>query len=171
VDISPYAHADYAKRVKARQSQQEDARQLITERAQAERNNRNAAGQGYGYGNFAVNHGQSGAYHAAVGSAQNANSLQGMIDQTMGTWGQEHANRVLQAREEQQRQHEANLKAMETQAESARQNRANELLAQSQRAKQEKNSMLLGLAGLGGGHSVRTDGRGGVSIFRNSLLG
>ena len=87
----------------------------------------------------------------------------------MGEWGQEHANRTLQAREAQQRQHEANLQAMQSQQEMAKQNQANEMLQQAQQAKREKNAMLMSLAGMGG-HSI-TAGPGGFKIFRNGLLG
>ena len=166
----PNPSEEFLKRQRERKEQQENAQAQIVENAKANKSNWNGVTQGYGYGNFGSGHGQSGAFHAAVGNAQNAKSLQGMIDQTMGTWGQEHANRTLQAREEQQRGHEANLQAMQAQAEMAKQNNAREMFQQSLNAKKERNEALMNMAGLGG-HKIRTNGRGGVSIFRNSLLG
>jgi len=166
----PNPSEEFLKRQRERKEQQENAQAQIVENAKANKSNWNGVTQGYGYGNFGSGHGQSGAFHAAVGNAQNAKSLQGMIDQTMGTWGQEHANRTLQAREEQQRGHEANLQAMQSQAESAKHNNAQEMFRQSLNAKRERNAALMSMAGFGG-HNVSTDGRGGVSIFRNSLLG
>jgi hypothetical protein len=59
---------------------------------------------------------------------------------------------------------------MQAQAEMAKQNNAREMFQQSLNAKKERNEALMNMAGLGG-HKIRTNGRGGVSIFRNSLLG
>jgi hypothetical protein len=161
---------EYLQRQRQRKQQQDDAQAQIVENAKANKSNWNGVTQGYGYGNFGSGHGQSGAFHAAAANAQNAKSLQGMIDQTMGTWGQEHANRTLQAREQQQRNHEANLQAMQSQAEMAKQNNAQQMFQQSLNAKRERNAALMSMAGLGG-RSIRTNGRGGVNIFRNALLG
>lgn len=156
------ASDEFIRKKQARQQQEEDARGMIKDDARAAQ----AAARQPPVG---MSHGQSGAYHAAVGGQAQGNHLGGMISQVMGEWGQEHANRTLQAREAQQRQHEANLQAMQSQQEMAKQNQANEMLQQAQQAKREKNAMLMSLAGMGG-HSI-TAGPGGFKIFRNGLLG
>ena len=67
-----------------------------------------------------MNHGESGAYHAAVGAQQQANALQGMINQTMNAWQDEHDSRVSQLREMRRMEHERMLKQMEIDALLAR---------------------------------------------------
>jgi hypothetical protein len=60
-----------------------------------------------------MNHGASGAYHAAMGSAQQGNVLGNMISQTMGAHQDENDSRVAQLREMRRMEHEKELKRME----------------------------------------------------------
>ena len=73
-----------------------------------------------------MNHGASGAYHAAMGSAQQGKALGDMISQTMGAHQDENDSRVAQMREMRRMEHEKELKRMELDAILAR-------LAQAQR--------------------------------------
>lgn len=59
-----------------------------------------------------MNHGASGAYHAAIGSAQQANVLQDMISRTMAAHQDENDSRVSQAREMRRMMHEQELERM-----------------------------------------------------------
>jgi len=77
-------------------------------------------------GNSMMNHGASGAYHAAMGSAQQGNVLGNMISQTMAAHQDENDSRVAQMREMRRMEHEKELKRMELDAILAR-------LAQAQR--------------------------------------
>jgi hypothetical protein len=77
-------------------------------------------------GNSMMNHGASGAYHAAMGSAQQGKALGDMISQTMGAHQDENDSRVAQMREMRRMEHEKELKRMELDAILAR-------LAQAQR--------------------------------------
>ena len=65
-------------------------------------------------------HGQSGAYHAAIGSAQQGRALGNMIAQTMGAHQDENDSRVAQMREMRRMEHERMLKQMEIDAILAR---------------------------------------------------
>jgi len=67
-----------------------------------------------------MNHGASGAYHAAVGAQQQGNALQDMIRQSTNAWQDEHDSRVAQIREMRRMQHERELKRMELDALIAR---------------------------------------------------
>ena len=67
-----------------------------------------------------MNHGASGAYHAAVGAQQQANHLQGMINQTMAAHQDENDSRVAQLREMRRMEHEMAMKRMELDAMLAR---------------------------------------------------
>jgi len=71
-------------------------------------------------GNSMMNHGASGAYHAAMGSAQQGNVLGNMISQTMNAHQDENDSRVAQMREMRRMQHEKELKRMELDAILAR---------------------------------------------------
>jgi hypothetical protein len=77
-------------------------------------------------GNSMMNHGASGAYHAAMGSAQQGKALGDMISQTMAAHQDENDSRVAQMREMRRMEHEKELKRMELDAILAR-------LAQAQR--------------------------------------
>jgi hypothetical protein len=67
-----------------------------------------------------MNHGASGAYHAAMGSAQQGNVLGNMISQTMSAHQDENDSRVAQMREIRRMEHEKELKRMELDAILAR---------------------------------------------------
>jgi redox-regulated HSP33 family molecular chaperone len=67
-----------------------------------------------------MNHGASGAYHAAIGSAQQGKALGDMISQTMGAHQDENDSRVAQMREMRRMEHEKELKRMELDALLAR---------------------------------------------------
>jgi len=67
-----------------------------------------------------MNHGASGAYHAAIGSAQQGNILGNMISQTMNAHQDENDSRVAQMREMRRMEHERELKRMELDAILAR---------------------------------------------------
>ena len=71
-------------------------------------------------GNSMMNHGASGAYHAAMGSAQQGRALGNMIAQTMGAHQDENDSRVAQMREMRRMEHEKELKRMELDAILAR---------------------------------------------------
>ena len=92
----------------------------VTDQQNARRNSPFATG------NFMMNHGASGAYHAAMGSAQQGNVLGNMISQTMAAHQDENDSRVAQMREMRRMEHEKELKRMELDAILAR-------LAQAQR--------------------------------------
>ena len=62
-------------------------------------------------------HGQSGAYHAAVGSAQQARALQNMISQTMAAHQDENDSRVSQERELRRMLHEQEIERMRQETE------------------------------------------------------
>jgi hypothetical protein len=96
----------------------------------------------------------------------------GMAGRAMAAWDREHQSRVSQSREAKQRQHELSLASMEHQRTAqAQQSQVNAQAAAEDR-KRERNAALLSAAGVGG-HSIRTDGRGGVSVspIGRSLLG
>lgn len=67
-----------------------------------------------------MDHGQSGAYHAAIGAAQQGQALGNMVSQTMNAWQDEHDSRVAQEREMRRMEHEKELKRMELEALIAR---------------------------------------------------
>lgn len=67
-----------------------------------------------------MNHGASGAYHAAVGAQQQGQALGNMISQTMNAHQDEHDSRVAQMREMRRMEHEKELKRMELEALIAR---------------------------------------------------
>jgi hypothetical protein len=67
-----------------------------------------------------LNHGASGAYHAAMGSAQQGKALGDMISQTMSAHQDENDSRVAQLREIRRMEHEKDLKRMELDAMLAR---------------------------------------------------
>jgi len=67
-----------------------------------------------------ISHGQSGAYHAAIGSAQQGKALGDMISQTMSAHQDENDSRVAQLRELRRMEHEKELKRMELDALLAR---------------------------------------------------
>ena len=69
-------------------------------------------------------HGQSGAYHAAIGSAQQGRALGNMIAQTMGAHQDENDSRVAQMREMRRMEHERMMKQMELDAILARLDKA-----------------------------------------------
>jgi hypothetical protein len=71
-------------------------------------------------GNSMMNHGASGAYHAAMGSAQQGNVLGNMISQTMNAHQDENDSRVAQMREMRRMEHERMMKQMELDAILAR---------------------------------------------------
>jgi len=74
-----------------------------------------------------MNHGASGAYHAAIGAAQQGKALGDMLSQTMEAHQDENDSRVAQLREMRRMEHEKELKRMELDA----------LLARLQAAQQE----------------------------------
>ena len=101
------------------QAQQLAARQRqIQERAQAQQDARRT--QTFATGNSMMNHGASGAYHAAMGSAQQGKALGDMISQTMSAHQDENDSRVAQLRELRRMEHEKELKRMELDALLAR---------------------------------------------------
>jgi hypothetical protein len=67
-----------------------------------------------------MNHGASGAYHAAMGAAQQGNVLGNMIAQTMNAHQDENDSRVAQMREMRRMEHEKQMKRMELDALLAR---------------------------------------------------
>ena len=74
-----------------------------------------------------MNHGASGAYHAAIGAAQQGKALGDMLSQTMEAHQDENDSRVAQLREMRRMEHEKELKRMELDA----------ILARLQAAQQE----------------------------------
>jgi len=97
----------------------------IKERAQAQQNARRVQPFATGM-NPMMNHGASGAYYAALGTAQQGNALGNMISQTMNAIQNENDSRLAQVREMRRMEHEKELKRMELDAILAR-------LAQAQR--------------------------------------
>jgi hypothetical protein len=67
-----------------------------------------------------MNHGASGAHHAAMGSAQQGKALGDMISQTMNAHQDENDSRVAQMREMRRMEHERMMKQMELDAILAR---------------------------------------------------
>ena len=59
-----------------------------------------------------MNHGASGAYHAAMGSAQQGKALGNMISQTMAAHQDENDSRVSQEREYRRMMHEQEIERM-----------------------------------------------------------
>jgi hypothetical protein len=101
------------------QAQELAARQRqIQERALAQQNARRTTP--FATGNSMMNHGASGAYHAAMGSAQQGKALGDMISQTMSAHQDENDSRVAQMREMRRMEHEKELKRMELDAILAR---------------------------------------------------
>ena len=62
-------------------------------------------------------HGQSGAYHAAIGSAQQGRALGNMISQTMAAHQDENDSRVSQEREYRRMMHEQEIERMRQETE------------------------------------------------------
>ena len=98
------------------QAQELAARQRqIQERAVAQQNARRASP--FATGNSPMmDHGSSGAYHAAMGAAQQGNVLGNMIAQTMEAHQDENDSRVAQMREMRRMEHERAMKQMEIDA-------------------------------------------------------
>lgn len=90
----------------------------IQDRVQSQQAARRA--QPFATGVPMMNHGASGAYHAAIGSAQQGNTLRNMISQTMDAYQDENDSRVAQMREMRRMEHEKELKRMELDAILAR---------------------------------------------------
>jgi hypothetical protein len=142
-----------------------DVQKKIMDRAKNQNHNR--AVQIHGLGNYAGSGGPNGFMHPVA--QHNASQAKDMAETAMAVWGAEHSNRVLQAREQEQRNHEANLQAMQTQAEMAKQNAAMQMHRQSLDSKNQRNAALLGAAGLGS-TTVSGGGQNGFQFFRNGLL-
>lgn len=64
-----------------------------------------------------MNHGASGAYHAAIGSAMQGRALGNMISQTMAAHQDENDSRVSQEREYRRMMHEQELERMRQETE------------------------------------------------------
>ena len=64
-----------------------------------------------------ISHGQSGAYHAAIGSAQQGKALGDMISQTMAAHQDENDSRVSQEREMRRMMHEQEIERMRQETE------------------------------------------------------
>lgn len=64
-----------------------------------------------------MNHGASGAYHAAIGSAQQGKALGDMISQTMAAHQDENDSRVSQEREYRRMMHEQEIERMRQETE------------------------------------------------------
>lgn len=64
-----------------------------------------------------MNHGASGAYHAAIGSAQQGRALGNMIAQTMDAHQDENDSRVSQEREYRRMMHEQEIERMRQETE------------------------------------------------------
>lgn len=64
-----------------------------------------------------MNHGASGAYHAAIGSAQQGKALGDMIEGTMSAWQDENDSRVSQEREMRRMLHEQEIERMRQETE------------------------------------------------------
>ena len=64
-----------------------------------------------------MNHGASGAYHAAMGSAQQGKALGDMISQTMAAHQDENDSRVSQEREYRRMMHEQEIERMRQETE------------------------------------------------------
>jgi hypothetical protein len=62
-------------------------------------------------------HGQSGAYHAAIGSAMQGRALGNMISQTMAAHQDENDSRVSQEREHRRMMHEQEIERMRQETE------------------------------------------------------
>ena len=95
-----------------------NAQGMIQDRVTDQQNARRTSP--FATGNSMMNHGASGAYHAAMGSAQQGNALGNMISQTMGAHQDENDSRVAQMREMRRMEHEKELKRMELDAILAR---------------------------------------------------
>lgn len=89
-------------------------------------NEQQAARRPFATGIPMMNHGASGAYHAAIGAQQQANTLGNMISQTMAAHQDENDSRVAQLREMRRMEHERMLKQMELDALLARLDQARE---------------------------------------------
>jgi hypothetical protein len=142
-----------------------DVQKKIMKRALSQDHNRGV--RIHGLGNWAGFNGPNGFMHPIA--SDQASQAKDMAEKTMSVWGAEHSNRVLQAREQQQRNHEANLQAMKTQAEMAKQNAAMQMSKHSLDSKNQRNAALLSAAGLGS-TTVSGGGQNGFQFFRNGLL-
>lgn len=92
-----------------------NAQGMIQDRATAQQNARRASP--FATGNSPMmDHGSSGAYHAAMGAAQQGNVLGNMIAQTMEAHQDENDSRVAQMREMRRMEHERAMKQMEIDA-------------------------------------------------------
>ena len=82
-----------------------------------------STGRAFSRGGFAtgavpmMNHGASGAYHAAMGSAQQGKALGDMISQTMAAHQDENDSRVSQEREYRRMMHEQEIERMRQETE------------------------------------------------------
>lgn len=99
-------------------------RPASAQKAIQERVNSQRAGRGsFGRTGFAtgvapmMNHGASGAYHAAIGSAQQGKALGDMIAQTMAAHQDENDSRVSQEREMRRMMHEQEIERMRQETE------------------------------------------------------
>jgi len=95
-----------------------NAQGTIQDRVTDQQNARRASP--FATGNSMMNHGASGAYHAAMGSAQQGKALGDMISQTMDAHQDENDSRVAQLREIRRMEHERMMKQMELDAILAR---------------------------------------------------
>jgi hypothetical protein len=110
--------ANLANTPQARAQELAARQRQIQERALAQQNARRTTP--FATGNSMMNHGASGAYHAAMGSAQQGRALGNMISQTMAAHQDENDSRVAQMREMRRMEHERELKRMELDAILAR---------------------------------------------------
>jgi hypothetical protein len=152
----------------AAEEQAAKARSLITQRAQANQAQHNAGARRHGLGNFAGAPAFAGMHPIAH---QQAQAAAGMVGQLNSAFAKENDRRVEQSRDEQERAHELQIKQMEAQQRQAELNQEKAMADEAQRRKDQRNAMLMSMAGVPMKRQTTTNGRGGVNIFRNALLG
>ena len=120
--------------------------------------------------------GQAGQYQQPVhpGVAMQQQGLaayQYALDATNKAWGKEMDSRVAQAKDQADRDHEANIARMALQSKQSEQQSQMAMMQQASQAREQRNSALLQAAGIGGTKIVNGRKVGGFSPFRSALLG
>lgn len=97
--------------------------------------------------------------------------LGNMINATNNAWQREMDNRTQQSSEARQRDHERNIESMRQQGAMARAQHQQATDQQQEQRRQQKNAMIMNMAGMGG-HTI-TSGSNGVQVspIGRSLLG
>jgi hypothetical protein len=98
-------------------------------------------------------------------------SYQNAIDATNEAWQHEMDSRVSQAKDQADRDHEANIAWMALQSKQAEHQSQMAMMQQANQAREQRNSALLRAAGVSETKIVNGQNVSGFSPFRNALLG